>query len=143
MSQGFSLTAFAGHIKVSRDAVYDWIRAHAEFSNAVKIGQTSRLTFLEKKLLNSNGKDTIASIFALKNAGPDEWQDRRYTEQTVHVKADLLTTDQLRAIAAGSDPLLIDVTPGAPIATPDATPSDEVIDIPNPFSDKQSQEDGN
>src|SRR6478672_3824165 len=35
MGQGFSLTAFAGTIGVSKIAVYERIRAHADFGDAV------------------------------------------------------------------------------------------------------------
>ena len=136
--EGISLFAFAGLIGVDKDSVYEWIKVHPEFSAAVKRAHAARLLFLERRLLNSNGKDTIGSIFALKNAAPDQWQDRRYVEQHHTVKADLLTTDELRAIAAGHDPLMIDVTPDA---TPDATPVDDDIDLPNVLHDKQSQED--
>jgi hypothetical protein len=34
-SQGFSLTAFAGSIRVAKDTVYEWIKVHAQFSDAV------------------------------------------------------------------------------------------------------------
>lgn len=35
MAQGFSLTAFAGSIRVAKDTVYEWIKTHPQFSDAV------------------------------------------------------------------------------------------------------------
>ena len=127
-TEGISLSAFAAIINADTTTVYDWIRAHSDFALAVKRARAQRLLFLERKLLKENNKDAIASIFALKNAAPDEWQDRRYVDQSVHVKADLLTTDQLRAIAAGHEPLLIE---GTCERFPDA--SQEVEELPNPL----------
>ena len=129
MAKGYSLTAFAGSIQMSRETIYQWQRAHPAFADAIKRAQPARLYFLEKKLLESNGRDTVASIFALKNAAPEEWQDRRYVDQSVSIKADLMTTDQLRAIAAGHDPLLVE---GTCEHIPDA--SQEAEELPNPLN---------
>lgn len=105
MAQGYSLTAFAGHIRMSRDAVYDWIRAHSEFSNAVSRARSARVAALEAKLLRSRkGAETTAAIFGLKNACPDEWRDVKHTEHRHAVSYDHLTDQQLRAIAAGVSP---------------------------------------
>ena len=35
MGQGYSLTAFAGSIGKGRDAVYEWIKRHGAFADAV------------------------------------------------------------------------------------------------------------
>src|SRR5262252_3316717 len=43
MGQGFSLTAFAGHIRVARDTVYEWIKRHASFSDAVARARPARV----------------------------------------------------------------------------------------------------
>jgi hypothetical protein len=101
MAQGYSLTAFAGSIRVSKDAVYDWIKAHSEFSDAVSRARPARLTSLETKLLHSRkGAETTAAIFALRNADPDEWRDVKHQEHSHSVKVESLTDAQLYAIAA-------------------------------------------
>lgn len=88
MGLGLSLTAFAGCIGVARSTINEWIDNHAEFSEAVKIGQAKRTLILEQQLLSSEqGPRVTARIFALKNAAPDEWKDK--TEQDVNVKGDI------------------------------------------------------
>ena len=50
-----------------------------------------------------------AAIFALKNADPDEWQDRYNTESTVNVKIERIPDAELMRIASkGRAPLLIE-----------------------------------
>lgn len=85
MKSGFSLTAFAGEIRVSRETIYEWARVHPEFSDAVRIAQASRTGTLEKGLLDQElaGPQITARIFALKNASPLDWRDRHE-----HVGAD-------------------------------------------------------
>jgi len=83
MGQGYSLTAFAGHIKCARSTINEWMAAHPEFSEAVKIGQARRTASLEEGLLSSEvGPRVTARIFALKNAAPDEWRDKVTNEHT-------------------------------------------------------------
>lgn len=76
--QGFSLTAFAGMIGVCRDTISEWAKVHEEFSAAVKRHAGARTHKLESDLLAAPDGPTVTSrIFALKNAAPDEWRDRR------------------------------------------------------------------
>jgi hypothetical protein len=111
MSQGYSLTAFAGSIRQSRDAIYDWIRAHSEFSHAVSRARAARVLWLEGKLLRAKkGAETSAAIFALKNACPAEWRDVKQTEHHHSLSIDKLTDEQLHAIASGVDPADVGVT---------------------------------
>ncbi|MFK4515873.1 hypothetical protein ABIF20_003238 [Bradyrhizobium japonicum] len=111
-SEGLSLTAFAGLIGVSRDAVYDWIRAHTDFSHAVSRARAGRVLYLERKLLRARkGAETSAAVFALKNAQPDEWRDVRAVDHQHNVKVETLTDAQLYAIAsqkAGAHGTVID-----------------------------------
>jgi hypothetical protein len=112
MGKGRSLTAFAGEIKVSIDAVQDWIATHPEFSLAVKQAQTQRVNALEERLLSANNGGTAAtSIFALKNACPAEWREVRYENIEHSVNLDGITDEQLAAIALGRQTPMIDVTP--------------------------------
>jgi hypothetical protein len=105
MAEGLSLTAFAGFIRVSVDAVYDWIKVHRDFSDAVSRARPARVLALEQKLLRSRkGAETTAAIFALKNAAPTEWRDLKHTEHSHSLSVELLTDAQLNAIAAGVSP---------------------------------------
>jgi hypothetical protein len=113
MSQGISLSAFAGTIRVSKETVYAWLSEHRDFSDAVARAKSTRLLKLEQKLLGARyGAQSSAAIFALKNADPHEWRDMR---QVTHEHSHTLTAmsdEQLLAIAQGrSDAPMIDVTP--------------------------------
>lgn len=77
MGRGFSLTAFAGEIGVSRECIYEWARVHPEFSDAVNVARAKRLLYLEGRLLDGEtGPRVTSHIFALKNACPEEWRDK-------------------------------------------------------------------
>jgi hypothetical protein len=111
MSQGLSLTAFAGMIRKSREVVYSWMSAHRDFADAVSRARSTRTLWLEQKLLRSRkGAETTAAIFALRNAQPDEWRDVRSVEhQHVH-EIKQLTDAELNRIAAGHVPPVGDET---------------------------------
>lgn len=101
MGEGYSVTALAGELGVSKNAVYEWMAAHREFGDAVNIGRAGRVRALEKKLLTTKiGVGVTAAIFGLKNADPDEWQDRYNTETNINVRIETLSDEQLLAIAA-------------------------------------------
>lgn len=100
-AEGISLAAFAGMIGVSRDTVYEWIKGHTDFSDAVSRARPARQLWLERKLLRSRkGAETSAAMFALKNAAPEDWRDVRSVDHTHSLKADELTDAQLHAIAS-------------------------------------------
>jgi hypothetical protein len=84
MGQGYSLTAFAGSIRVSRETVYEWERVIPEFSDAVKSARAMRVMCLEGGLLSGDAASPqiTARIFALKNACPPEWRDKHEFEHT-------------------------------------------------------------
>jgi hypothetical protein len=105
MAQGYSLTAFAGSIRVARDTVYEWIKRHSEFSDAVSRARAARVQALEAKLLRSRkGAETSAAVFALKNADPVEWRDVKHTEHSHKLAVETLSDAQLFAIASGKHP---------------------------------------
>ena len=113
MSDGLSLTAFAGLIGQGRDTVYKWIRAHSEFSDAVSRARAARVLWLERKLLRSRkGAETTAAIFALKNAAPEDWRDVKYSEHRHAIDYNVLTDKQLNAIASGASPADVGVIEG-------------------------------
>jgi hypothetical protein len=100
-AEGISLAAFAGVIGVSRDTVYEWIKQHTDFSDAVSRARPARQLWLERKLLRARkGAETSAAIFALKNASPEDWRDVRSVEHQHSLKAETLTDAQLYEIAS-------------------------------------------
>lgn len=88
MAEGLSLTAAAAELNVCRDTVYEWAKQHPEFSDSKNLGSAKRQLFLERRLLSAtDGPVVTSSIFALKNAAPDDWRDK--TEVEHGVTADL------------------------------------------------------
>ena len=101
-ADGFSLTAFAGMLRVSVDTVYRWMREQRDFSEAVSRASPARVLWWERKLKTSRkGAEVTASIFALRNAAPTEWRDIKHTVHDHNVKVETLTDAQLFAIASG------------------------------------------
>ncbi len=112
MAKGYDLTAFAGTVDVARETVYDWIGRFPEFRHAVNVARAKRVLALQTKLLTTKaGVGVTAAIFALKNAAPDEWQDRYYTETKVHVSIDQMPDADLWAIIEANKPALIEAKP--------------------------------
>lgn len=83
MAAGFSKFATAGSLGVCKATFDNWCVEHPEFLGAVKEGETLRTLKLETDLLSAADGPTVTSrIFALKNAAPNEWRDRKDVELT-------------------------------------------------------------
>lgn len=83
MATGLSLTAAMADLGYHRQTAYDWQEKYPEFSDAVKIGQSKRQAFLERRLLAAElGPVVTSSIFALKNTGTGDWRDKVTQEHT-------------------------------------------------------------
>lgn len=82
-AKGFSITAFACSIDVTRDTLYEWEKTRPDFSDAIKRARTYRQVFWEQRLIDSSDpeREKMASgvaaltIFALKNTAPEEFSD--------------------------------------------------------------------
>jgi len=104
MGQGYSFTAFCGHIGIAKDTGYNWVKEHDLFSDAVKIGRAMRLSCLEKKLLEADvGPRVTAMIFALKNADREEWGERVINEHTGPGGGPVQKTMTVEFVSAGRD----------------------------------------
>jgi hypothetical protein len=83
MSEGLSLAAAAAECDVHRQRVYEWVGRHEEFADTVKLAQVKRQLFLERRLLKSDvGPVVTSTIFALKNAGAEDWRDKQELEHS-------------------------------------------------------------
>jgi len=81
MNSGLSLAASAAEINVHRQRVYEWMERHPEFADTIRLAQVKRLLFLERRLLSAEAGPVVTStIFALKNAGPEDWRDKQEIE---------------------------------------------------------------
>lgn len=77
MSEGISLAAAAAELGIHRQRVYEWEERFAEFADTIKVARGKRQLFLERRLLGaSEGPIVTSSIFALKNAAPDDWREK-------------------------------------------------------------------
>ena len=78
MAEGHSVAAAAGAIGVSRETIYAWARAHAEFLHILKTGRAQAALYWENeaKRIASGGQGSVSLvIFALKNRAPADWRD--------------------------------------------------------------------
>lgn len=83
MEGGLSLAAAAAEINVHRQRVYEWVERHPEFADTVKLAQAKRQLFLERRLLSADAGPVVTStIFALKNAGAEDWRDKQEVEHS-------------------------------------------------------------
>lgn len=114
MGEGYSATAFAGHIGVSRATIDNWSKEHPEFLEALTRAKAKRLLQWEKTALTvakeggGPGSATVV-VFGLKNMGGDEWADVTKQELSgpgggpiqskTTVDAAGLTEEQLRVLA--------------------------------------------
>jgi hypothetical protein len=90
MADGLSLAAAAAELDVHRQRVYEWEAKHPEFADTVKLARSKRQLFLERRLLGAKESPVVVStIFALKNAGAEDWRDKQEVEHSggVTVKA--------------------------------------------------------
>ena len=105
MAEGLSLTAAAAECDVGRSTVYRWKDEHPEFRDTVNLAMAKRQSFLERRLLTADqGPIVTSSIFALKNAGPEDWRDKREVEHSGDMtlrKPDELSDDDLAKLASG------------------------------------------
>lgn len=106
MATGLSLTAFAGEIGVARSTINEWIEHFEEFSEAVRVAKAKRTLALERGMLSADsGPAVTARMFALKNADPDEWREKREVQHSggidVRKSPRELTDEELAAIVTG------------------------------------------
>lgn len=102
MASGLSLAASAAELGIHRQRVYEWMDRHPEFADTVKLAQAKRQLFLERRLLSADAGPVVTStIFALKNAGPEDWRDKREVEHSGGIET---TTKEQRdaAVAAAT-----------------------------------------
>jgi DNA-binding XRE family transcriptional regulator len=89
MAQGYSQTALAGHLSISKDTLYEWMKVHPEFSDAIKIARPKRVMALEIGMLNTESSAVVnARKFALINADKEEWRLPQTMERPQDVEAE-------------------------------------------------------
>ena len=92
LKDGHSLAAFGGHIGVSRETLYRWIRTQPAFAEAGKRAQAKSILWWERRILElaQTGQGNAAAItFGLKNRAPEEWRDKIHTDLSGAVETTL------------------------------------------------------
>lgn len=85
MREGFSVTAFAGHIGVARSTVFKWAEQNEEFSDALKTAQALAAQRWEQILLQvamTGEGNASAAIFGVKNRSSVDWRDKQEHDHT-------------------------------------------------------------
>jgi transposase len=110
LSEGFSVAALAGKLGVAKQTIYNWIDAHPEFMDAVKVGQAKAVLWWEERnrhmAVTGEGNATLI-VFGLKNRASDEWRESKSTEISgpnggpINLRKADLSDDELAAIATG------------------------------------------
>lgn len=82
MSEGYSLSGFAGKLGVTRQLLDRWADKHASFSDACARAKSARLHWWETQALEiartgGQGSQATMVIFGLKNMGSDEWREKQ------------------------------------------------------------------
>lgn len=116
MGEGYSLTAFAGAIGVSRPVLDAWCKAHPLFAAAVERGRAARTRALETQFLTAGtGAKVAAHVFALRNAAPEDWRERPDAEAGKPEAATIIVLSNDRD---GPPDDSSNATPDAAVATP-------------------------
>jgi hypothetical protein len=94
MGEGYSLTAFAGLIGVSRRVVDEWIADHPAFAEAVGRGQARRSMHWEQAALEvvARGGAGAASVilFGLKTLNGPDWADAGEADAATEARASVV-----------------------------------------------------
>lgn len=115
MAEGYSVAAFAGHVRVSRQTIYNWADQHPEFLDALETGKAAAALWWENRLrttAETGEGNATASIFGLKNRAVEDWRDVTRQEhsgpdggaiKTEDVSARDILADRLARLAAVAD----------------------------------------
>ena len=99
LSDGYSVAALAGFLKVAKSTIYEWIERHPEFSDAVKRGQAGAVYWWEtanRNLAITGDGNATACVFGLKNRASDEWRDKTETEHSGNLQITKVTREIVR-----------------------------------------------
>lgn len=79
LTEGHSVSGFAGSIGVATCTVFEWLKKHAEFAEAYEIAKAKAVYYWEKegKRFAKDGKGNAAMIiFALCNRASGDWRQK-------------------------------------------------------------------
>jgi len=82
MAKGYSKEACAGAIGIAKQTLYDWAKAHKEFSDAISIGEARCQFFWESMgvdytVFSKNGKQINGQVYGLNMKNRFNWSDKK------------------------------------------------------------------
>lgn len=85
MRDGYSVTAFAGHIGVARSTVFKWAEQNPEFSDSLKTAQAMAAKWWEdalRQVAMTGDGNASAAIFGVKNRSNEDWRDKQEVDHS-------------------------------------------------------------
>lgn len=104
--KGFSLSAFAGGILVSRECVTEWRRVHPDFDEACRAAKVARARFLEEGMMAMDcpAPAMNARKFALVNCAEEDWRNESTLKHVGDANADPIQTALTVTFVRGAEP---------------------------------------
>lgn len=82
MSKGYSKEATAGYLRISKNTLYEWAKAHPDFADAITIGESLSQrhweeTLVKHKTHTKNGTQINSQVFNLNMKNRFGWRDKQ------------------------------------------------------------------
>ncbi len=88
MEKGWSKTRVAAHLRVHKDTLYEWIKQHPDFSDAVRVGETlSEAWWEEQGVTALTSKEYNTNMFKWLTSNIHGWTDKQ--SQDINMKGEL------------------------------------------------------
>lgn len=112
MREGLSFESFAAEIGVHRGTLYEWVKAHPEFSDAKKRGEAASLLYWEKigiqGMLGEIDKFNVTAwIYSMKCRFPGWRQDKSSPEKTAGNSDQVGVTSDVKHLPERRDTITI------------------------------------
>jgi hypothetical protein len=88
MELGWSKTRVAAYFRVHKDTLYEWIKQHPDFSDAVRVGETlSEAWWEEQGVAALTSKEYNTNMFKWLTSNIHGWTDKQ--SQDINMKGEL------------------------------------------------------
>lgn len=112
-ARGYSMTAIAGHLGITRGDIDDWSSVHPLFEQAVARALTQRQYYAESKFLGvcetgGAGSQGITLMYLLRNLKSGEFVDKQQIEHSGSMDLQALVAESLKAPERLESPITIE-----------------------------------